>query len=97
MLLIEYPGESQFLFEDTEKTTLNKITFGKKGNIVGTQDIAIAMMTLTTTLAPFITKIIIELIKNKREITIKMNGNTIAGLSEKTAEKIITDLIENND
>ena len=96
MLVIEYPGECQYLF-DEYKEDFSSAHFGKKGNIVGTSDIAIAMMSLTVTLAPFVTKVLLEMIKNKRNVTIKINGNIVTGLSEKTAEKIIKELIESDD
>jgi hypothetical protein len=96
MLVIEYPSDCQYLFEEN-KDVFSSAHFGKKGNIVGTPDIAIAMMSITVALAPFFTKIILEMIKNKRKITIKYNGNIITGISEKTAEKIIAKMIKGDD
>lgn len=96
MLVIEYPSDCQHLF-DEHKEELSSVEFGRKGNIIGSSDTAIAMMTLTATLAPFITKIVIEIIKNKRNVSIKYNGNVVTGLSEKAAERIIKEMINNHD
>ncbi len=60
-------------------------------------EIAHAMIVLSATTLPFLTKIVVELIRARKHVSIKHKGMELAGLSEDRAESILRNLLEHDD
>jgi hypothetical protein len=58
-------------------TVVSKRNFGGGG-----AEMVECLMTVTATLAPFVTKILLERIRAKRHVVVKVDGMEVRGLSE---------------
>ncbi|MGY0710618.1 hypothetical protein [Azospirillum argentinense] len=94
MIILEFPSESKDVFNELIEHSPSSVVFAKKGNLSGTADLSVAMITAAGAIAPFVTKIVIEMLRTKRKISLKCKGIEVRGLSEETAKEIITRLMD---
>ena len=92
MLLVEFHKSQIELFNEIKEKFGPDVQLGTKITFSGYSDGAIAIVTISTAITPFLTKVIIELIKNKRRVKLKYKGFEIDGVSEDTVKEIIENL-----
>jgi len=88
MIIIEIPIEEKATI-DKYLTSLHKsINYSKIKKFDGSQDILQIAITLTSITIPFIAKIIIELIRSKKPISVKFKGREIKEIICNSEEEI---------
>lgn len=93
-ITIESSESNKVIFEEYEANTGNHVDYISKDELLGGEIISF-ILALTASTAPFITKIIIQILKNKKgAVSINFNGKKITNLTEETAERIVEKLLE---
>ena len=98
MILIEIPkSELNILKENIMKLPKDKhknINILELKKFDGSSEFIQALIPLATFSIPFVTKIFIECIRQKKHFILKYQGFEISGLSEKNMVKVLNKLLE---
>ena len=78
-LLLKYPNEIQII--DTKQ-------------LIGDFGVMHATISLTSMTLPFVTKILLELIRSKKNVSLKYKGVEVKGISEKNVVDVLNNLLE---
>jgi hypothetical protein len=81
-------------FAEFQKTFPDSIQIIASRHLDASQPPWQALVTLSYITVPLVAKILIEHIRSKKNITVKYKGVRLKGLSEATAEKILSDIIK---
>lgn len=93
MLMIEFLEKDIGYFEELKHELSKDVELMKKGNLTGYSDSLVALIGLSATTLPYIAKILIAMIENKRRVIVKYDGIEVSGISEKNADKLLNDLM----
>ena len=94
MILIEIPKSEQNTLQEIILKFQKDIIISEIKQFDGSSEFIHALIPLTTFTIPFIVRIFIERIRQKRYIILKYKGVEISGLSEKNILKVLNVLLE---
>lgn len=95
-VLLEISNTYEREFLDLEQSLPGEFQIVKSNRFDGTDGLLQAIVTLSTLSIPLIAKVIIEAIRARKHVSIKVNGTTITGVSEKTVLKILEGFSRDN-
>jgi len=94
-IVLELPKEDIALLKLAFVDYPDQIEILETRRLVG-GDLASALVYLTSVTVPFVVKVIVELIRARKNVSIKVDGVEVSGLSERNALRIVTQLSKNS-
>ncbi len=96
MIALEVNQQDKKVFDDLAGKNIENVKILTVKRFDGTSDLIEAIVPLTISALPFITKIILEQIRSKKHVKIKHKGMEIRGISESNVVSIVEELMKKN-
>lgn len=93
MIVFEIEQGDKIYFKEFENKYPESVEIVASDSLIGVNDVIQIVIVLGPITLPFITKVAIELIKDRKKATIKWNGSEITGLTEKNAVEIFDKML----
>lgn len=93
-ILLELPKEDIQLVDELKRMFPDSVVSVSSEKFDASIELTELVLSLTIGTIPFITKIVIELIRARKHIKIKHKGLEVVGISEKNAEQLLRQIID---
>jgi hypothetical protein len=92
-LLLEVASDQAAAFAPLSQITGEELTLVERKRFDGVHELVEVLVPLALGTLPFITKVLVELIKARQHVRILYDGIEIGGVTEETAERILANLL----
>src|SRR5690349_12049862 len=95
-IVVEVEPEGRVAFDDLRRQFPSDIEVVDVKRFGGEMGFTALVVTLSTAVIPALAKVLIEHIRSKRHVRVKLRGIEITGINEETVQEILTSVLERN-